>query len=551
MSHSIVLAASAAKTIAATVRADASSDAASVLVKLSTALKRGLNDRVRCISISQDPTADDFPLQVTIGLKMEPTQIARVIEYGPPADSAEEVRRFRAFWGDKAETRRFKDGRILASVVWDAEAPSERSTIFVQTIRHLVERHLEVPKSSTHFFAEAYDDLVLEATQIRHLIYTDDPRVTGFGPVVAAYDSLVKELKGLQGLPLAINHVTPVSEALRYSSIFVPGAVKLKSLPYISTAANFCPVHDCIITFEGSGKWPEDLDAIQKIKAAFLSKIGQVFEEAVPGSKCEASVDLDAPSQGTNVALQIALPQGHLFRLRVHHPRERLLLESALLEDEMEDSERQVKQALLIQHHRLFTAQPSHHAAIAALQHRYTSFSATCRITKRWIAAHLLELHITPQVIELLCAKVYLDAESPYEVPSSGVVGFARVLDLLAKWKWREQPLTIPVYSLHELDASGHTPTFPQAKHDRVLRSFKNTRSLDPAINKTAWIVATEQDLTGKMWTMQGPSKLVAGRLQELARACSTAIAHQSVLGDSQVEVSHTFVRRTGIRIAY
>merc|ERR1712093_453204 len=264
----IAITAAAAKTIDTMTKADASSDITCVLVKLSNALKRGLSDRVKSISISSESSNLSFPLEVTVGLVMEPTQIARVIEYGPPADNAEEVRRFRAFWGDKAETRRFKDGRILAVVVWDADLPAERATIFTQIVRHLLQRHFDVPQTNAHFFASAYDGLLLEADQIRHNMYTDDPSVTGFGLLITAYDDFVKELKDLKGLPLAINHVTPISEALRYCSTFVPGALKLKSVPFISTAANFCPVHECIITFEGSGKWPDDLAAIQKIKAA-------------------------------------------------------------------------------------------------------------------------------------------------------------------------------------------------------------------------------------------------------------------------------------------
>lgn len=35
---------------------------------------------------------------------------------GPAADDTEEADKFKAFWGNKAELRRFKDGRILIAV---------------------------------------------------------------------------------------------------------------------------------------------------------------------------------------------------------------------------------------------------------------------------------------------------------------------------------------------------------------------------------------------------------------------------------------------------
>lgn len=35
---------------------------------------------------------------------------------GPAADDTEEAERFKKFWGQKSELRRFKDGRIVVAV---------------------------------------------------------------------------------------------------------------------------------------------------------------------------------------------------------------------------------------------------------------------------------------------------------------------------------------------------------------------------------------------------------------------------------------------------
>jgi len=47
---------------------------------------------------------------------------------------------FRAFWGEKSELRRFKDGSILEAVVWSCNSIAERRTICGRIIKHLLER---------------------------------------------------------------------------------------------------------------------------------------------------------------------------------------------------------------------------------------------------------------------------------------------------------------------------------------------------------------------------------------------------------------------------
>lgn len=59
---------------------------------------------------------------------MDATAALRGLDLGPPADSGEAARAFRAFWGDKAELRRFQDGLIAEAVVWEAD-PAERHLI--------------------------------------------------------------------------------------------------------------------------------------------------------------------------------------------------------------------------------------------------------------------------------------------------------------------------------------------------------------------------------------------------------------------------------------
>lgn len=500
-------------------------------------LGQGLGTRARAISLVLDNTSTSENLTVHLGLYLEPPQIQRLVEYGPPADNAEEVRNFRHLWGSKAETRKFRDGRILESVVWDADGPEQRSKIFMQVVQHLVAHHFGVSPSSACFFATAYDKLLAESPQVRNALYNADPQTTGFSPVTAAFDQLAKELKELKDLPLQITNVIPVSEGLRYTSTFVPGAVRIKSLPNISTSANSVPLHDCYIVFETSGKWPEDVEAIQKIKGAFLARLAQSLPRAIPGCRCEMQYDLSADPVSDYCHLAIILPEGFAFRLRVHQDMERKLLEDVLIGEDEEGIDRKATQNTLVKHHKTFTALPDHHGAISALQARHPSYSTTVRITKRWLAAHCLAIHLPAELIELVAAHIYLDEASPYEVPSTGVAGFARVLQFLSQWQWREQPLLVPIYTAPNVHEAGVVPVFPEKQRQKSTQAFTTLRKLDPTLSKSAWFIATEKDTSGRTWGETSPSKLVAGRVQELARVCMQPLASAMWDGNAQIQV--------------
>lgn len=60
---------------------------------------------------------------------MDPTAALRTLDQGPPADQADAARAFRAFWGAKAELRRFQDGAITEAVVWEEGGPAGRHLI--------------------------------------------------------------------------------------------------------------------------------------------------------------------------------------------------------------------------------------------------------------------------------------------------------------------------------------------------------------------------------------------------------------------------------------
>ena len=62
------------------------------------------------------------------------------MDHGPAADEPDQstTNRFCEFWGDKAELQRFKDGRIIESVVWDVKTADERAHVPAMVVQHIL-----------------------------------------------------------------------------------------------------------------------------------------------------------------------------------------------------------------------------------------------------------------------------------------------------------------------------------------------------------------------------------------------------------------------------
>lgn len=129
-------------------------------------LERALTDRVFAVYTARrspagalDPTAlfeegrlagtDHQQLPGVLGrggtlhvfVDADPDRILRAVDIGPPADQKAQAADYRRFWGERSELRRFKDGQIAESVVWEANAGS-RHTIPDRIIAYILERHL-------------------------------------------------------------------------------------------------------------------------------------------------------------------------------------------------------------------------------------------------------------------------------------------------------------------------------------------------------------------------------------------------------------------------
>ncbi|KAI9096592.1 Nrap protein [Phlyctochytrium arcticum] len=484
-------------------------------------LKRALTNRVRLICARSDPLGgwpceqeppsfeqEDIALQVGIILDAEHSN--RAVEHGPSAEDAVAAAEFRELWGDKAEVRRFKDGSILESVLFESDGTLElRALIVQQMVAHLLERHFGVnPRKGLQYWSGQFNRFIHAPGIVQE--------VKTFQGVMDAYNAFSKHLRSLDGLPLSISQTIPVAEGLRYCSVFIP---QPKMTEQEAAADTYRPYHaplDVVIVFESSGSWPDDVEAIQLTKRAFYLKIASLFKEQHPGTRTTVST-----GEGEDLLdcgyLEVTTTERYTFRCSIHVPREAILFENGLAERDVDSARKSALIAAQSSYERRFIKLPAHADRIRQLCVAFPFLTPTIRITKRWIGAHLLSTQINPELLELICAKVFVDP-SPWEAPASAWAGFARVLDLFRTWDWARDPLIVET-------EKGVLTTDVRAKINEQFRQSRGLAAQGAAPTvplsklKPVMFVATERDIEGSYYSSEHPEFVIVERIRKLAKA--------------------------------
>ncbi|KAJ6570241.1 Nrap protein [Mycena vulgaris] len=516
---------------------DIGSPANALISSIAALLQQGLSNRTKAITIlhpssSTRPLSQALPTNpdvLYIGLIHDPQHAFRLVDHGPAADETDPAiaERFRDFWGDKAELRRFKDGRIIESVVWDIKSADERSQVPAMIVRQVLHRHFGLEDATSIQSWQGGFDEVVRLPEVVSRVYTGSGAVVGFKGAMQAFDGLVKEMKALnEELPLSLANVSAVSEYLRYTSVFSPVPLSESLAPSLPQNARYLPSMEMILQFEKSAKWPDDLRAIQKIKLAFFERVASALMTAVEGLKATVVVGdgVSTSDIQDNSRLEIVTADGWAFSAHIWHDREATLLDRLITgknalshinvpTEKKKGKEYQDAVDAKEFYVRRFIHAPRHHRAVAALNHRFAAYSSTVRLVKRWLASHwVMHGHVSEEAVEILCASFFvgdghdlsLDPEDQTaeraSVPGSKERGFATVVEFLKDWKW-EDGLFVPLYGGQSGEAT-------------------------PAATSRAgvWRISTEADPDGHIWTLHGPDVMVAHRIRALAKATWTCL---------------------------
>jgi U3 small nucleolar RNA-associated protein 22 len=455
------------------------------------------------------------PTQIALGLLIDAESSRRIVDHGPPATSPDLAASFRSLWGDKAELRRFKDGSILESVVWGCPSPEDRHGIVKRIVRYILARHIS---------AGVAGDIVFLTPNIMGFLAGNVGKGDAFAALGEGFEGFVRRLKDLKDMPLQISSVVPIGEGLTHTCVFAPFAQKYDQLAMQPVGSYYVPVQEVVIQLEGSGKWPDDLRAIQKIKIGLLLHMAkQLDSHGISAKVGLENSDLDIANAGY---LDVTYETGYAFRARIQHDpnhREAHLLERRL-KGKIRDADKIKYELALKKYQNEFMRGVSHAQVIHALRGKYYFLPYTIRLMKRWIAAHMLSEQIPWRAIELLVCYVFIHPH-PWSAPASAEVGFLRTLKLLAAWNWRTEPLIV--------DLNGEMIS---SRYDELVKTFEGFRKQDMGIAHAAWTICSSYDDSGMCWTRDGPGKVVAARVTALARSAVEAISKDS--GNARVRGS-------------
>ena len=249
---------------------------------------------------------------LTIGIRINPNTCHRIVDRGPPADDTESSATFVHLWGErKAQLRRFKDGAIVHAVVWnDVENDASKGRVQFQgsekngdiverIVRHIVRKHFykQDVNASPQFALNNMVSLIECAQQSNGGSSSSSDQAHKM--INSAFDSLAKFLRrnteisttpsgesvSKLGLPLRIDEVEAISPALRHTDTFPQKPHILLGEKKSDTNAkkiSGAVVNDPIlvqIRFQGSSKWPQDINAMGAAKCAMLMQLAEGIEQ--------------------------------------------------------------------------------------------------------------------------------------------------------------------------------------------------------------------------------------------------------------------------------
>lgn len=487
--------------------------------ELYNTLTIGLGDRVKLIypqyrDNAAWPVTSPSPKSrhsILVGLLLNVEHVGRIVDHGPPVEDKNAAAAFRAFWGEKAELRRFKDGSIEESLIWDA---SDGQSILDQIIKYVLQRHLgQEVADKVVFYGNSFDHLIPDPVSSNPLAV--------YQPTMNAFEILEREIRSLEGLPLQIRQISAASPQLRYSSYEAP--------TFDPFGSRRQPA-DIYVQFEGSNRWPNDLLAIQRTKFAFLLKIGELLEGSTNGLVARLGLENEQEKLLNQGFLDIVYPEHAGFRLRIHHEHELGILELSLRNKSSNLGKRDELAHALSRYKRDCLQRPLHTQAVRTLSTRFPLLSPSIRLMKKWRDSHLLSPHISDELVELLSIRTFI-TPYPWQAPGSVMSGFLRILSFLSKWEWQSEPLVVD-FSNGEMSAK---------QYESINVRFQAWRKLDPGMNRVAMFAASNLDPDGISWTEHRPAKVVAARLISLAKAACNLVKEQKLA----IQASSLFISST------
>lgn len=545
-------------------------------------LKQGLNNRVRLISSSLTSTAtkQNNTITMQVGLLLDPNHAFRPIEMGPAADDDKRAKKFRAFWGEKAELRRFRDGQIVEAAVFTT-APHMKHTIVHMISEYLLRRHITHKTVEKVAFIGNQLDSVLQLNKsafsnaAAHSLspnniapYLTNPN-TAVPLIESSFKVLVARIRSLASVPLSITSILPSHSSTYFSAPFPPFPVPHSSSSSPSSSSSTDPEYslqretpsstsgtqdfsqaltpiDVVLTFETSNLWPDDLVAISRIKSAFLIKIATALTDKF--NDISTSTGLDFIDVVVTQNASSSTPSRFAFRVRIYHDREimirrqdkRLGNPSPTIPYTMSD---------ISEMERVLVNRPIHASSMKGFVGRHPLFSNACRLVKRWLASHMLLACFEEEAVELMVAHCFTQS-LPYSKPSSSLQGLCRFLHLLSSFDFYSSPLVVDLAHVADvavddaekqgvqkmddeaIEEMAHNDVTAKVYND-IMAAFDSARANGSG---APLYIATHRDIKSQHWT--SASKPSQNEFARAIKFAKSSLKHISSLVTSSLSSS-------------
>nr|CAD7569233.1 unnamed protein product [Timema californicum] len=528
-------------------------------VPILATLREGLGRRVTAIavsledtphwSISIEPPASADSL--TVGLTLDPVHAFINIDKGPTANT-EEAEKFRDFWGPKSELRRFPDSSICEAVVWGVTTLADKRMVCGQVVEYLLASRLGLKVT---YVADQYETLI-KHSKVKPADFEYGTGEEATLAVLSVFNELSKQVRELNDLPLEIISVqvllksilshpsfavelnttstlanyateaglrgkrkiekerkigmmspTGTSPVFRYTDTFPPLATQsragkkvtkdgptcilLNDTSAIGMAPRWIPIIEAVIQLALSKKWPNDLEAVRRIKAAFHIEVAKCLSQqcGLTAQPHPNFVDI-LKTKGNIEGLGVNNSTGPMQVAPNYRPQTTVI-------DLM----------LCFQSGFVFLSETGIPSG-SGLHQEHPSYGPACCLSKRWLAAQMIDPHHFPEiVVELLVAWLYLCPE-PHEPPTQPQTAFFRFLHLLASTNWVTQPVIL-----------NFNTELAREEVVEIESTFQSSRSTLPPL-----FLATSYQPSGVVWTKRNPTLQVLVRTAMLAKESLTIV---------------------------
>nr|XP_018906280.1 PREDICTED: nucleolar protein 6 [Bemisia tabaci] len=500
-------------------------------------VENGLGDRVSQIgiqthpaplkwSIKSKPSSIQDSISVLVGLMLNSETAFSVLQKGPDAN-VPEAKGFRQFWGSKSELRRFRDGTVCEATIWaEDNAPLKEKRITTQhMLTYLLDFKLNLKMPQYQYVSNQTENFLDNNQFIPHGFKYGTGEEACL-QVMSAFDQLGKQLRSLKNLPLDISTLVGTSPVFRYADVFPPLAQTLSPNPAVTTVnegcvifnglelnkcTNYIPAIDGVIHLIGSGKWPDDIAAVRRIKAAFYVKLAELLR-VVHRLVCQPYPEYLS-----------VIKDGFVFRLKIFYSGEVTLLKRRRNEEDLieyHDTEESLELERNLVH------LPQITSALHGLHLKYPSFGPACALAKRWLNSQLLDdFHFPSIIAELLVASSYTSPH-PHSPAFNPQTVFLRFLALLSQTDWNTEPLVVNFNS-----------EMPANVVVELEKKFREERDSFPPL-----VIFTPYDESGTVWSKDSPSPVIFIRTVKLASQALQKFETNLLMMDASLEVAGLFV---------